>query len=522
MIRALGLAVLTGLVWMGAHPPLGVWWLAFLVVPGWLMSVEQVADRRWRTVFLVGMVIGVSTFVPMLWWLAKPATPLAPILLALVMAVYVGIASIVVQPWVRHRFAPVIGPVVWAGFEVVRARWPLSGFGWGDLATAHVDGSWMLTSARVLGADGLTLLTALLGGLAWATVRSVRRAWQEGPASADGALLPGAARAVRAFDAARPAALGALGVALLGMLVTVGPPPRVGEVEVLVVQGYDGTPRTVGTAEDLRILESHVAETRAAIREGGVPDLTVWAENAIDSDPTTPGGAALAAPLEEAGALTEGRLLAGVTRDGPRPGTFRNQMVHIGEDGSLGTAYDKIGIVPFGEYIPFRSVLGGLGPLQRVPRDAIPGDGPVTHEIAGVRVASIICFETLLPSFARTAVAHEDAGLLVVATNDASFGAGAQSAQHVAQSRLRAVETGRSVVHASIAGTSALISPEGELLELAPLFEVASIRGVLPVVSGTTPAMVVAPIVSGLLGGAFVLLLLWRVWRRIARRREAA
>lgn len=254
MIRALGLAVLTGLVWMSAHPPLGVWWLAFLVVPGWLMSVEQVADRRGRAAFLVGVVIGLSTFIPMLWWLAGPATPLAPILLALVLAVYVGIASVVVQPWVRHRLAPVIGPVVWAGFEVVRARWPLSGFGWGDLATAHADGSWMLGSVRVLGADGLTLLTALLGGLAWATVRAVMRAWRQGAAAADGALMPGATRAVHAFDAARPAALGALGVAVLGMLITVGPPPQVGEIEVLVVQGYDGVPQEVGAAEDLRIL----------------------------------------------------------------------------------------------------------------------------------------------------------------------------------------------------------------------------------------------------------------------------
>lgn len=521
MIRALGLAVLTGLVWMSAHPPLGVWWLAFLVVPGWLMSVEQVADRRGRSAFLVGMAIGLSAFIPMLWWLAGPATPLAPIALSLALAVYVGIASVVVQPWVQHRFAPVIAPVVWAGFEVVRARWPLSGFGWGDLATAHADGSWMLSSVRVLGADGLTLLTALLGGLVWATVRAVRRAWRQGAAGADGALLPGAARAVHAFDAARPAAIGALGVAVLGMLITVGPPPQVGEIEVLVVQGYDGVPEEVGAAQDLRILESHVEETRAAIHEGGVPDLTVWAENAIDSDPTAPGRSATTAPLEVAGELTEGRLLAGVTRDGPTPGTFRNQMVRIHEDGSLGRAYDKIEIVPFGEYIPFRSVLGGLGPLQRVPRDAIPGDGPVTHEIGGVRVASIICFETLFPAFARNAVAHQDAGLLVAATNDASFGRGAESAQHVAQSQLRAVETGRSVVHASIAGTSALISPDGQLVELAPLFEVASIRAVLPVVSGDTPSMVVAPVVSGLLGAAFVLLLLWRVWRSIARRREA-
>ncbi len=525
MTAALGLGALTGLVWMAAHPPLGVWWLAFLVVPGWLTALERVADHRGRSAFLVGMVIGLSAFIPMLWWLAGPATPLAPTLLALVLAIYVGVASVVVQPWVTHRLAPLVGPVVWAGFEVVRARWPLSGFGWGDLATAHADGTWMLGSVRVLGADGLTLLTALLGGLAWATVRRVMRAWGTSSPAADGALVPGAGRAVMAFDAARPAVLGTLAVAVLGTLITVGPPPQVGEMEVLVVQGHDGIARSSGVAEDLRILESHVAETRSAIREDGVPDLTVWAENAVDSDPTTPAGAALAGPLEVAGELTEGRLLAGVTRDGPTPGTFRNQMVQIQEDGSLGKAYDKIGIVPFGEYVPMRSVLGGLGPLDRVPRDAIPGEAPVTHEIAGVRVASIICFETLFPAFARAAVRHDDAGLLVAATNDSSYGRSAESEQHLAQSKLRAVETGRSVVHASISGTSALISPDGEVVELAPLFEVASIRAVLPVVSGNTPSMVVAPIVSGLLGAAFVLLLLWRVWllwRGSAHRREAA
>lgn len=519
MKAALGLGALTGLVWMAAHPPLGVGWLAFLVVPGWLTAVGRVAGGRARDAFLVGLVIGLAAFVPMLWWLAGPATPLAPVVLSLVLAVYVGVASVVVQPWVDHRFAAVIGPVVWAGFEVVRARWPLSGFGWGDLATAHADGSWMLTSARVLGADGLTLLTALVGGLAWATARGARRAWHDATPADGAGLVPGAARIVRTLDAVRPPALGTLGVAALGMLITVGPPPQVGEVEVLVVQGHDGIPRNRGFAEDLRILESHVTETRAAIAADGVPDVTVWAENAVDTDPTTDAGEPLRAPLAVAGALTEGRLLTGVTADGPRPGTFRNQMVQIGEDGSLGLAYDKIEIVPFGEYVPFRSVLGGLGPLDRVPRDAIPGTTPVTHEIGGVRVASIICFETLFPAFARAAVSHDDAGLLVAATNDSSYGRSAESEQHLAQSRLRAVETGRSVAHASISGTSALIGPDGEVVALAPLFEVASIRAVLPVVSGSTPSAVVGPVVSGLLGTAFVGLLLWRVTRSIARRR---
>jgi apolipoprotein N-acyltransferase len=197
-------------------------------------------------------------------------------------------------------------------------------------------------------------------------------------------------------------------------------------------------------------------------------------------------------------------LLAGLTRDGPTDDTFRNQVVRVLQDGTLGEAYDKINIVPFGEYVPFRSVLGDFPPLQQVPRDAIPGTEPVTHTIDGIRVASIICFETLFPSTVRAAVADQDANLLVAVTNDSSFGETAESAQHVAQSQLRAVETGRSVVHASISGTSALIEPDGTVIELAPLFEVATIRATVPLVSGSTPAATVAPILSGVLAVLWV------------------
>lgn len=520
MSRALGLAVLTGLVWMAAHPPLSVWWLVFLVVPGWLTATHAVARRGAGSAFVVGLVTAAAAFLPMLRWLALPATVIAPVLLALVMGVYLGLATIALRPWVRTRFAGLAGALLWAGFEVVRARWPLGGFGWGDLATAHVDGSWMLTSARVLGADGLTLLTALLGGLAWTAARGSIAAWQAQDPTDEQAFVPGAARIVRTFDAVRPSVLGTLGIAVLGTMITVGVPPQVGEVDVLVVQGHDGVPRTTGVAEDLRILEQHVAATRDAIEADGAPDLTVWAENSIDADPTTEAGAPLAEPLRVAAGLTEGRLLAGLTRDGEVPGTFRNQVVRVRDDGSLGDAYDKINIVPFGEYVPFRSVLGGIGPLQRVPRDAVRGAGPTTLEVGDVRVAPIICFETLFSPTVRDAVADDDAGLVVAVTNDASFGRGAESAQHVAQSRLRAVETGRSVVHASISGTSALIDPDGRLVELAPLFEVATVRATLPVVSGATPAATVAPIVSGVLAAVFVVGLGWSVVAALRGRKE--
>ena len=520
MRTGLVVAVLTGLAWSAAHPPVSAWWLVLLVVPGWLTAVWCVRDEGPRAAFLVGLVVGLTTFLPMLWWLAAPATPAAPIALASALATYLGIASVVVQPWVERPAVALVGPVVWGGFEVLRARWPLSGFGWGDLASAHVEGSWMLLSARVVGGDGLTLLTALLGGTAWMAVRvlvdGLRSAEEEAD---DRALWPGAVPLVRAVDGARPWLLATVGVAVLGTLVTVGPPPAVDEVEVLVVQGSDGVARARGLEEDLRIATAHLEETRQAITDDGVPDVTVWAENAVDTDPAGPAADELQPLLAAAGELTQGRLLTGLTRDGPTSDTFRNQLARVREDGSIGAAYDKIEIVPFGEYVPFRELIGDLGPFRRVPRDAIPGTGPVTIDVGPVRVAPLICFETLFPGLVRAAVAEDDAGLVVAVTNDASFGPTAASAQHVNQSRLRAVESGRAVAHASIAGSSALIDRDGSLVALAPLFEVASIRATLPVATGRTPAATVAPVVSGLLAAAFAALLVLRLahWLRDRR-----
>jgi apolipoprotein N-acyltransferase len=468
------------------------------------------------------MVAGLVAFLPMLRWLTAPATLAAPVALSLVLAAYVGLASIAVQRWTASRAGAVVGPLAWAGMEGVRARFPFGGFGWGDLATAHTTESWMLTSARVLGADGLTLLTALLGGFAWAAVHALRAASQAGhPAEQDGVpLVPGAARAVATFDAARPLVLGTIGVAVLGTLITIGPPEVIGQLDVLVVQGNDGITQLSGLDEDVRIAEAHADETVRAVTDGGVPDLTVWAENAIDRDPASESGAALRAPLARAAAATQGNLLAGVLRAGLSPETFRNSIVAFDEQGVSRGGYDKIRIVPFGEYVPFRELIGDIGPLRRVPRDAIAGEGPVTLDVAGVRVAPIICFETLFAGTVREAVAQDDAGIVVAATNDSSFGRSAESAQHVAQSRLRAIATGRSVVHASISGTSAIIDPDGEIVALGPLFEVASIRATVPVVAGGTPAMVIGPFVSGLLGAAFLALLAVRAIGAAGRRRK--
>lgn len=520
-------AVATGLGWATAHPSPGVWWLVLLVVPGWMTAVHLVRRARPRVAAGVGLLVGLAAFLPMLRWLAGiPGGAFAWPALSLVMALYVAGASVVVRRWTASPRVAVVGPLVWTGVEVLRGRWPLGGFGWGDLASAHTSESWMLTVARVLGADGLTLMTALLGGCAWAAVRTGLAVRDDVEVPSGHTVQPTAARLVAVADEVRPLLLATVGVAVLGTLVTADPLPVEGEVDVLVVQGHDGRADGSGTGRTLAIAESHADATVAAVARGGVPDLTVWAESSLDRDPSSERGAALRPAVTRAAAAVGGDLVAGVTQvlDDQR---FRRRYVVFDAGGRpTGPVYDKQHPVPFGEYVPLRPLLGSIGPLDRfVTRDQVAGEGPVTLDAGGVRVAPIICFETLFGPLVREAVTADDAGLVVAGTNDTAYGVSDESAQHLAQSRLRAVETGRAVVHASITGSSAIVLPDGAITEQTPLFEVATVRASVPVVTGRTPALTIATPLSWVLLATLAGLVGDAVVRTVAgrrRRRSAA
>lgn len=475
----MGLAVAAGagLAGWAAHPPVGAWPLILLVVPGVLTAVTLVTPptargrRRWLPA-VAGFVAGLVAFLPMLRWLVLPAGYVAWVLLAAVQAVWYAAAAQLLGRWVRSPWIVLVAPLVWAGMEGWRNAVPLSGFGWGMLAVAHSEQSWLLPMARVVGAPGLNIATALLGALAF---------WVGRTLGSRGDMRTG-------IRATSPALAGLAGAALLP-LAAPGPPMATGRsVNVLAVQGNDLTGFTGGqAAEDRAIARRMLAETRGAVATGGKPDLTVWPESSIDRDPFTPTGADLRPVVREAARLVGGGLLTGMKVDGPRPQeTFVNSLVLLRADGRPAGRYAKRVYVPFGEYVPARRLLEWIPALDQVPRDGVAVPHPQVIPTPVGDVAAVICFETLFPEVVASNVRTGDAGLVVAATNDASFGRSAESAQHIAQSRLRAVETGRWVIHAALSGQSALIDPSGVVRQRTGLFERATIRADVPVVTTNT------------------------------------
>jgi apolipoprotein N-acyltransferase len=252
----------------------------------------------------------------------------------------------------------------------------------------------------------------------------------------------------------------------------------------------------------------------------GPADLVIWPESSIDVDPSR--SPVLHEALLEGGRLTDGRLLAGVNTDGPDPGsTFLNTSTAIDRDGLRTSRYTKRHLVPFGEYVPARGLIGWFPGLEQTPRDGVSGEAVQPLVVGDLPVAVAICFETLFgPLVRENLLAHgEPAPLLIASTNDVSFGRRDEPGQHRDQSRLRAIETGRWVLHASVAGGSALIDPEGGIHEVTDLFSAEYLRVSVPLVEGWTPYLRTGDVAGRLAMAATLAGALFVLWERRPRRR---
>ena len=486
--RSVLLAAGSGLALWAAHPPVAQPLAAWTVAPLLVLALraasgahpldEGSAPPSARRAFLLGTVAGTVAFGAMLHWIAYAGGAVAWILLAGIQACWFGLWAVVVRPVLASPLLPLHGALVWAGIEWLRTLWPLGGFAWGRLAPSQIDVAWFLPLGRTLGASGIGLVVVLVGLAGLQVTAALRRDRMTPPRIAAAQLL-----------------LPLFGVTLL----TVGAPTTAGSLDVLAVQGNDIRHWEAPVADaPLVIARNHRDVTLAAVGRDGPPDLTVWPESSLDRDPSRARGVALWEAAAEAVAAA-GTLVAGVSLDGPDPA--RQRVVGaVVLDGTGETArYVKRRPVPFGEYVPARSVLGGLAVLAPIPRDAVRGEEAVALEVApGVFAAIAYCFETVFPAVVRTNVlaGPEPAGIVLTLTNDASFRDSAQPEQHLAQSRLRAVETGRWVVHAAISGVSAVIDPDGRVVARTEPFTLTSLRYDVPLVTGRTPHLVLGEVVG--------------------------
>jgi apolipoprotein N-acyltransferase len=321
--------------------------------------------------------------------------------------------------------AMVLVPSGWLMVELVRS-WQYLGGPWGMLGASQ----WQVRPAlRLASVGGVWLVSFLLVLVNTAVV----------------ALL--AVPAVR-----RPAgtALATAGVLAGAVWMWAPRPQQTGSVRVAVVQ-----PGVIDTA-DARF-ERQVQLTRALV--GTHPDLVVWGESSVGFDLAARPDQAdrLAALSREVGA----DLLVNVDAERADGRGISKTSVLVGPSGVSGPEYDKMRLVPFGEYIPLRSVLGWATSVGKAAgEDRRPGVRQVVMDTGTLRFGPLVCFESAFPDMSRH-LAGDGAQLLVAQSSTSSFQDSWAPAQHASLAALRAAESWRPMVHATLTGISAVYDADG-------------------------------------------------------------
>ena len=256
------------------------------------------------------------------------------------------------------------------------------------------------------------------------------------------------------------------------------------ELNITIVQGNSPCPgaKNKCSNERQKIYDSHLAQTQSL--EGNF-DLVVWPESStgFNNDP------GVHSRVQNDVSTEALRLDSYFLIGGDRPVQkeyFENYGIFINREGEIVDQYLKQHPVPFGEYIPFRKYLDWIPPLALVPRDMIRGDGQKIFIVNDTKISTVISFEGSFQRYIRNSVL-DGAELVVILTNQASYGESGMSDQFILMSRANAISNERPIVHAAITGKSAFIDHNGKVISQTELFETTTLNEKLEVRQTETP-----------------------------------
>jgi apolipoprotein N-acyltransferase len=438
----------TGLLLAAALPPWGWWPLAF----AGLVGLDRiVADRpRWAR-FRRGSLVGLGLYVPSMAWLIDMTLP-GYVIAAVAYAALFGAATTIVPATAPGRWIALPGAI--ALTELLRWSWPFGGVPLSSLAVGQVAGP-LAPVLRVGGSLLLVVVTVVAGvGLAAAVARHWRAA--------------GVAAAV-------------VVIALAGAAVAPRASATGDEVRVAAVQGGGPQGTRARTTDERKVFERHL--DASDLIETPV-DLVVWPEDVVDID--TLADSDEHDELADLARDLDATLVAGIVEDAG-PDQFLNYSAAYDPDGTIVDSYEKVHRVPFGEYVPLRSLVEPFGGDDLTGRDAVIGDEPAELETPAGHLSVAISWEIFFADRIREGV-QNGAELVLNPTNGSSFTGTLVQTQQVASSRMRAIESDRWLVQVAPTGFSAIIGPGGTVHDRTAVSEQAVLQGTVELRTGTTLA----------------------------------
>lgn len=469
-------ALLTGLLLFLSAPGLvGFGPAAWFALVPLLLACQGVSPFRG---FKLGLAAGLLYYPLLLYWIItvlstygqmnRGVAALALFLLALYMSLYLGLFAAGFA-WLGARI-PVLwtAPVLWVALDFVRGRL-FSGFPWQDLAYSQYRLPLLIQSADLFGHEGITFLIVLANILLVTLLTRRRRrpgSWREHPAAVAAAVLLLAASV--AYGGLRPRQV--------QKMIKKAPSYPVAVVQGNIPQDIKWTPsfRAKTVARYIRLSKQALARQDSK--------LLIWPETALPFYPQeSPLFGTLLTKLVRPADVC---LLTGAPRRQLVDGAihYYNSAFLISGAGRILGIYDKQHLVPFGEYVPLRSLLPFAAPIVETMGDFTPGTTVGPLSCGRVKIGVLICFESLFPELARRQTAN-GAELLVNITNDAWFGRSSAPWQNLSTAVLRAVENRRFLARAANTGISGFIDPLGRLTKTSSLFVPADLNARVPLLT---------------------------------------
>jgi apolipoprotein N-acyltransferase len=424
--------------------------------------------------FVLGYLCGIVWYAGTCYWTYDTMrqygglnTPLALLVLFLFCAylgLYHGVFGLLVSLLARmgdHRRALVFSPFLWVAIELARTR--ISGFPWNLLGISQVDNVWLCQIASWTGVYGISFEIALIN-----------------VALAVAFLIPRPSRGMMLA-----AALAAAAVLQSGRLVE-AQPAKADRAALLVQQNIPVAANW--TSADLQqTLEALSELTReSATQANRKIDVIVWPESPAPFFTNDPRFREI---ISEMARTTDTWIVVGaIGSDAPRAneeGPLFNSAALVSPNGAWTARYDKVHLVPFGEYLPFPRLFSFAGGLTKEVGQFEHGTSRGPLNAGGQLLGIFICYESIFPNEVRES-ANSGAQVFVNISNDGWYGDSGAYAQHLNQTRMRAIENDRWLLSATDTGVTASIDPWGRIAARIPRKQRAALVAPYALTSVTT------------------------------------
>jgi apolipoprotein N-acyltransferase len=511
------IALSAGALSVLAMAPFNAWPVLFLTFPVMVWLIDGAGAGRFRGVpaaALSGFWFGLGYFVPGLYWIGyaflvdastfawlMPFAVLGlPAYLALFPALGFALARLI---WSRDASRVIALAVGLTLSEWLRGH-VLTGFPWNTIGYALTEPLALAQTASLIGLWGLTFL-----GVAIFASPAV--------------LIDGSSRGRKPWIAPVAALLLLVVMGIYGAVrLTLHPTSMAANVRLRIMQPNLQQDVRFNYSAKAEVMKKYLtlSDRASGPQATGVRDvdILIWPESAFPFFLTHEADAMaeIADLLPKGTVLITGSVRAPELPPGARITRAYNSIYVIDHDGSVLSVYDKLHLVPFGEYLPYQDWMERLGFVQltKVQGGFIPGVRRRTMEIPHApRALPLICYEAIFPG---DVVSRDDRpGWIVNLTNDGWFGISTGPYQHLQQARLRAIEQGLPLVRAANTGISAVIDPFGRLVARLGL-------GVEGVLDSSLPTSI-APTIYARSGDVpaailFIAGFVFVVWRRLTKR----